>query len=263
VLSTAAILLLLSLPVTALADDLPSLANTGEPIRVPYICTDDDIQFAGMLCTERAPCAIYLELTAIAANSRKILVSGNLHSNSATINSVLLMSDDAGASWREPAGRIRGAALDQLQFFDPVHAWAAGEMQYPLARDPFFMLTTDGGASWRQRAVADDGAPGSVQAFSFDSVQHGELIVDAGNTAPSGRYISYESQTGGESWMVRSTVRQVPRLKAPAADPTWRLRTGHDGKAWEIEKREGGQWAPVAAFLIEVASCGAIVSKDQ
>jgi photosystem II stability/assembly factor-like uncharacterized protein len=238
-------------------DSVPAvISNTGEPMREPFTCTQDDIQFAGMECSEARPCAIYLELSAIAVNSRKILISGNIHSNSGTLYSVLLMSDDAGATWKEPVARIRGSALDQLQFLDPQRAWAAGETQYPLPRDPFFLLTTDGGASWRQRPVSDEGGPGSVQAFSFDSVQHGELVVDAGKSSSGGRYISYETQTGGESWMVRSTVDQLPRVKSTPPDPLWRLQTGKDGKAWQIEKRDaGGQWSPVAAFLIEIGTC--------
>jgi photosystem II stability/assembly factor-like uncharacterized protein len=237
------------------------LTNTGDPMRIPFACSEDDMQFAGMSCSEEQPCAIYLELTAVAANSSKILVSGNLHTNSATVYSVLLQSDDSGSTWKEPAARVRGSALDQLQFFDGLHAWAAGETQYPLLRDPFFLVTTDGGASWRQRPVSDDGGPGSVQSFSFDSLQHGDLIVDAGKTSSSGRYVSYESQTGGESWMVRSTVSQLPRARVAAADPAWRLVTGKNAEAWQVEKKEGSQWSSAASFLIEVAKCG--IPKEE
>lgn len=239
----------------ALAADPATLTNTGEPMRVSYACSDADIEFAGMYCSETAPCAVYLELTGAAANGRKILVSGNLHSNSATLYSILLESDDAGATWKEPAERIRGSALDQVEFLDAQHAWVAGETQYPLARDPFFLVTIDGGLSWRERPVTDDGGPGSIQAFSFDNTQHGELVVDAGNTSASGRYLSYESQTGGESWTIRSTTKQLPRIQSHAGDSSWRLETSKDGNAWQVEKRDGNQWTPTAAFLIEVANC--------
>jgi photosystem II stability/assembly factor-like uncharacterized protein len=265
VLRRCAIPVLCTAAFSALAADPVTLTNTGEPMRVPYACTDADIEFAGMYCSETAPCAVYLELTAAAGDGRKILVSGNVHSNSATLYSILLESDDAGATWKEPAERIRGSALDQLQFLDAQHAWVAGETQYPLARDPFFLLTTDGGSSWRQRAVTDDGGPGSIQAFSFDSAQHGELVVDAGSTSDSGRYFSYESQTGGESWTIHSTTMQIPPVRSQAGDSSWRVEAGKDGKAWQVEKRDGNQWTSAAAFLIEVASCDGqpVDGKDQ
>jgi photosystem II stability/assembly factor-like uncharacterized protein len=257
---------LLTLMVQANAQDSPVLTNTGDPMRVPFTCAEDDLQFVGMFCTEAEPCAVYLELSAVVPDGRKILVSGNIHSSTGTINSILLMSEDGGSTWKEPAARIRGSALDQLQFYDLQHGWAAGETQYPLSRDPFFLVTSDGGASWRQRPVTDDGGPGTVQSFWFDSAQHGELVVDAGRTSSGGRYISYESQTGGESWMVRSTVNQLPRIKgAPgqSTDLALRLQAGKDGKAWQIEKRDGAQWSPLATFLIETASCGAPAVPDK
>jgi hypothetical protein len=63
--------------------------------------------------------------------------------------------------------------------------------------------------------------------------------------------------------MVRATVNQLPKLKGTAADPGWRLRADPDGKAWQIEKREAGKWSSVAAFLIEIGSCGAGDGADH
>jgi hypothetical protein len=234
------------------------LNKPGNPVAVPFACAPEDLQQAGLLCTEDEPCPIYLELSSITPNGKKIFLAGNLHATSATLFSVLLASEDNGATWKEPANRIRGAALDQLQFYDLEHGWAAGESQYPLARDPFFFLTTDGGQSWRQRPVTDDGGPGSVQRFAFDSPDHGELVVDAGKRSPGGRYLDYESETGGESWMIRGTGDQLPKLKhAPivADNPDFRIRANKGGKSYQIEKRSGEKWEPLAAFLIEVANC--------
>jgi len=227
-------------------------------MRVGYACAEEDLQWAGMSCSDGEPCAIYLELNAVVSNGRKILAAGNLHSTSATLSSVLLQSDDSGATWKEPVTRLRGSVIEQLQFYDPMHAWAAGETQYPLPRDPFVLLTTDGGGLWRERAVGEEGNAGSVQRFWFDTVEHGELIVDAGKASSSGRYLSYESETSGESWLLRGSDDRLPVLRrAPAAadDPDWRIRTGTDGKAWQIEKHAGNAWEAMASFLIEVASC--------
>ena len=235
------------------------LTNSGEPIRVPFTCAEDELQSVGLLCTEDEPCAIYLELSGLATAGKKFFLAGNLHSSSATLSSVLLASEDAGANWKEPSPRLRGASLDQLEFYDLEHGWAAGELQYPLPRDPFFLLSTDGGKSWRKQQVTEDGGAGALQRFWFDSPQHGELIVDAGRSAASGRYLDWESETGGESWSIRSTTGEPPKMKrAPPVAPEnsdFRLRASADGKAYQVEKRLGEKWEPVASFLIEIASC--------
>lgn len=232
------------------------LINTGDPTRFPFACGEEDLQWAGMDCPEDQPCPVYLELSAIAASGGKLFISGDLHTTSATLNSVLLMSADEGLSWKEPAMRARGEALDQLQFLDATHGWAAGETQNPLPRDPFFLITTDGGNSWRRSPVGEEGGGGSILSFHFDSPQHGDLVVDAGGTAPGGRYVSYESRTGGDSWTLRGNGNQLPRARTASPESSdWRIEAGRDGKVWQIEKRAGGQWPSVAAFLIEVASC--------
>lgn len=240
------------------APPVPVIRNTGEPMKVPFACDEDELQSVGLLCTEDEPCAVYLELAGVAIAGKKIFVIGNLHSSSATLSSILLSSDDSGATWKEPAARVRGTALEQVEFYDLDHGWTAGESQYPLPRDPFFLVTTDGGASWRRRPVTEDGGPGSLYKFWFDSAQHGELIVDAGKRAASGRYFSYESETGGDSWMIRGTTDQLPKMKhAPAVfgNPDFRVRAAENGKAWLVERRNGEKWETAASFLIEVAGC--------
>jgi hypothetical protein len=234
------------------------LRNSGEPLRVPFTCAEEELQSVGLLCTEDEPCSVYLELSAIAPAGKKLFLAGNLHSTSATLSSVLLASDDGGATWKEPSPRLRGASLEQLEMYDLDHGWAAGETLHPLPRDPFFLLTTDGGSTWRKQPVSEDGGPGSIQRFWFDSAQHGELIVDAGRSAPGGRYLDWESETGGESWMIRSTTTEAPKIRrAPPVfdNPDFRLRPSVNGSAWQVEKRLGEKWSPVASFLIEVASC--------
>ncbi len=241
----------------ASAQDASLLANHGEPMRVGYKCFEEDLQWAGMSCNED-PCPVFLELSAVAAKGRKILAAGNLHSSSATLTSILLQSDDAGATWKEQAARVRGDAIEQLQYLDSEHAWAAGETQYPLPRDPFVLMTTDGGASWRERPVGEEGSAGSVLRLWFDSPEHGQLIVDGGKMATSGRYLSFESETGGDSWKLSATGARPAspgRVPATAEDPNWRIRTAKDGGAYQIENRGDDVWYPVASFLIETASC--------
>jgi hypothetical protein len=223
---------------------------------MPFACAEDELQAAGLLCTEDEPCSIFLELTSVASAGKKLFAAGNLHSSSVTIGSVLVASDDNGLTWKEPAPRLRGASLDQVQFVDADHGWAAGETQYPLTRDPYFLISTDGGTSWRRQQVTEDGGPGSLIRFWFDSPQHGELVIDAGRSSPSGRYLDYESETGGESWSIRGAVGTAPKIKrAPASfdNPDYRLRS--NGQSYLLEKRTGDKWDSVATFLIEIASC--------
>ena len=220
-------------------------------MRVGYACNEDDLQWAGLSCSDQEPCPVYLELTAVESQGTKILAGGNLHSTSATLSSILLRSDDSGATWKQPTAGIRGSAIDQLQLYDSGHGFAAGETQYPLPRDPFFLLTTDGGASWHKHLVGEDGDPGSIQRFWFDSPMHGEVVVETGKASTQSRYLSYESDTGGETWQLRGSSGRVPALKrapAPADDTGWRIGDAKDGNAWQIEKRQGDQWTSVASF---------------
>ena len=243
-----------AIPLMLLAQETAVLRNDGQPIRVPFACTSENLDWAGLACADDDPCSIYLELNAVAAAGKKIFVAGNLHAQSATLFSILLASDDGGLTWKEPSARVRGSALDQFQFYDSQHGWASGETVYPLARDPFFLITSDGGESWRNRAVTDEGGPGSIQRFVFDSPQHGELLVDGGKGAEGGRYKRYESDTGGDSWSIRSTTDAPPKMPyAPAADPDYRIAAGRD--TYRIEKRTGGKWSSIAVFAVIATTC--------
>src|SRR2546423_1661440 len=72
----------------------PVLTNTGKPMTVPFQCTAEDIQAAGLDCSERDPCPIYLELTAAESSGIRIFAAGNIHTLSATLHSVLLGTED-------------------------------------------------------------------------------------------------------------------------------------------------------------------------
>src|SRR5689334_18067533 len=52
-------------PQPAVPPPPPVLENTGKPILLPFQCTEDDIQKAGLSCTEDDPCPVYLELSAV------------------------------------------------------------------------------------------------------------------------------------------------------------------------------------------------------
>jgi hypothetical protein len=228
------------------------------PVKIPYACSEKDLAAAGMICSDENPCPVYVELSSASGAGKKLLVTGNLHGASATIASVLLVSDDDGATWKEPSPRIAGSALEQSQWLDAQHGWAAGEVQAPLSRDPFLLITSDGGATWRQKDIADDSIPGEVMRFWFDSPEHGELIVDGGRSAEGGRYQMYESHSGGDTWNVVSKTSDVPTLRRTPGliDPNYRIGADSRTKTYVLEKRNGDDWSRVTSFEIQVASCG-------
>jgi hypothetical protein len=245
-------LLVFNSPLVWCAD---AIRNTGEPMSVPFHCTEEDIAQAGLTCSEEAPCPVYVDLTAVASIGSKLFVTGNLHSDSATLYSLLLESDDGGESWTEPVARIRGAGLDLIQFPDFEHGWISGEMLQPLARDPFFLITSDGAKTWRQRPIFDDGTAGSVLSFWFEGATNGSLVMDKGSG--SARFQLYESPTGGDTWTIRESSEKPIRIRSmpPQGTGGWRVRPEAKTHAFRIEKLNGEAWKPLASFLISAGTC--------
>jgi photosystem II stability/assembly factor-like uncharacterized protein len=239
----------------------PVLEYSGKPMLLPYQCTVEDIQAAGLSCSEEEPCATYLEIAAVdPVGSSRIVAVGNIHSSAVTLYSVLLMSEDSGHTWKEAAERVRGAGLDRIQFLDPDTGWASGELLSPLTQDPFLMVTTDGGRSWRRRPIFSDGREdrfGSIQQFVFAAKDSGSLIVDRGAGSDGDRYELYESPDTGESWTIKETSVKPLRLKRspPAANPEWRVRADSVTQSFHLEHRQGNRWTTVAAFAVRLAPC--------
>ena len=227
------------------------LEYSGKPLKVPFVCGEDDMQSFGMTCTTEEPCPVYLDLTAVEAVNTRLFVSGNLHTASATLFSLLFSSEDGGKTWAEAHERIRGAALEGIQFYDFASGWIAGVSVQSLPRDPFFLLTTDGGKTWRNRPIFGESRPGSIDSYYFDSKNHGSLIVNINKS-----YELLETQTGGENWTMRQVSRSPLALKQTRRpDADWRLRADSKTKAFRVEKKQGPQWADVAAFSLDAGEC--------
>jgi hypothetical protein len=232
------------------------LANNGQPIIVPFQCTNEDIDWAGMTCSEEEPCPVYLELAAVESVGNRIFLAGNIHSSSVTLYSVLLASDDAGKSWQEPYDRMRGMVLDHIQFIDFEMGWVSGQSLQPVAQDPFLLITSDGGKMWRKRPIFSEGRAGTISQFWFSSRTSGTLLIDRSQSGEEGRYELYESMTGGESWMLREVNEKPIRLKRLApAETDWRIRPDAGSKSFHIEKRQNEKWTPLARFLVPIGAC--------
>lgn len=241
----------------AQAPPKPVLENAGQPLRLVMQCSEDDMQTFGMTCTPEEPCPIYLELVSIETVGDRIFLTGNFHTSVVTLASVLLASMDAGKTWQEPQSRIRSAGLEAIQFIDFERGWVSGQLLQTMPRDPFFLITSDGGKSWRQRSVFSESRVGTVEQFVFDSRDSGSMIVDRTQTGDTGgRWELFDTRTGGESWSLRqvsSKPLKLPRTRAVNTD--WRLRTDAKTSAWVLEKREGAKWLSVAAFLVAAGEC--------
>jgi hypothetical protein len=235
----------------------PPLVYEGKPLRVPVSCTEEDMQGLGMSCSAESPCPVYLELSGLEVAVGRMIVAGNLHTDAATLSSIVLASEDGGKTWVETHPRIRQAALDQMQFFDLANGWIGGQVIAALPRDPFFLVTADGGKSWRQRPVYGDPHVGSIEKFHFTSAAEGRVLVDRAQSGDGGRYALLESKTGGDSWgILQITALPPANLKfdrPPSA--AWRLHASGTTKAYQIEKREGQRWVTVSAFQVQAGSC--------
>lgn len=235
------------------------LQNTGAPISVPLECGDEEIQSAGLACTADSPCTVYLELAAVEPVGARLFVTGNLHTASSTLSSVLLASDDSGKTWSEPHERIRLAILEQIQFLDFETGWVGGQLVRPLPRDPFLLLTSDGGKTWRQQPLFEESRIGAIEKFWFDSRTEGSLWLDRTQSGEiDSRYERYETMTGGESWSIREAGAKPIPVKGVAAAPRdtgWRVRAHAASGSYRIEKRQGKSWQTMAAFSIELGQC--------
>jgi photosystem II stability/assembly factor-like uncharacterized protein len=235
----------------------PVFENNGKPMVVPFRCTDEDIRSAGLSCTDDDPCPVYLELSAMQSSGIRLFAAGNIHTANATLYSVLLGSDDNGHTWREVHDRLRGSSLDAMQFADAENGWSSGVVLSPLAQDPFFLRTTDGGKTWRQLPVFEETRYGSILQFQFDDKSKGTLILDRGPRSGSDRYERFETMNGGDSWTAKETSVKPLAVKRPANAPAsdWRSRADGNSRSFQLEHRQGQRWTPVAAFAVNLGVC--------
>jgi len=245
----------LLLALAGLAGAQTPLINNGKPMRLAYECSAGDTQAEGLGCSEEDPCPVYLELSNIDAVGAKIFVTGNLHTPSATLASILLASDDAGNTFTEPHARIRSSGLDQIQFVDPQNGWIAGSNLQSAPRDPFLLITTDGGKTWRERPIFEESRVAAIESFLFTTPAYGTLLIDA--RLDNGNRELYETHTGGESWMIQKSSAEPIHLarEKTAAAPGWRLRTDAASHSYVVEKSENNRWQKIASFLVNITSC--------
>jgi hypothetical protein len=227
-----------------------------KPFEAVAFCSPEKVQNLSLPCSAEEPCPLFLELAATEQVGPRIVVTGNIHTGSTTLESILLISDDGGRTWTEPHARVAASVLDNIQFLDIESGWINGHVLTNVPRDPFFLLTTDGGKTWRKRPVTSESRTGAVEQFWFDSRTSGRLTLDRLRGAENGlRYEMWESMTAGESWSIRQVDSRPLPFKRPERAPTLRLVTDAKTKTYRLERRDGENWTAVSAFSVSAGQC--------
>lgn len=251
---------------------LPALAmlttaQQGPPLQqLKFTCTHEDVDALGLSCSEEEPCPVFLELTSVESIGARLFVAGNFHTERNTLYSILLSSEDNGATWTEPHQRIRGGSLDQIQFVDFQHGFISGGVIGSLPRDPFLLVSTDGGKSWRDRPVFDEGRIGTIAQFFFESKNNGILLFDRTKRPEDGnRYELHETMTAGDTWIPKqfsSRPLQLKRAQLSAEERGWRLREDSKTKSIRVEQKNSS-WTTVAVFPIRAGECKPVVEPKS
>ena len=238
-------------PCLLLLSIVPLLAQA--PVHVEYTCPAEDIESFGLTCSEEQPCPIFFEVSAVESFGSHVFVAGDIHTATTTLYGVLMSTDDGGASWNESIARLRSTAFEQFQILGD-HGWLSGQRLEPLPKDPFLMITADGGRNWRQRALFDDGRFGAIADFWFDSAQAGELIFDDSVGKATAQEL-YGTQTGGDSWEIKQTSTKALHLKPHTKDAAWTVTAPAGSKTYLIEHNVNGAKLAFARFLIHIGDC--------
>ena len=243
----------------------PALENTGKSMRVTAQCKGEDVLVLGLTCSQEDPCPLFLELSDVELVNSRLILSGNLHTATATLESILLSSENLGKTWTEPFERMPGIGIDNIQFIDFEVGWISGQIQQTLPRDPFLLITTDGGKTWRKATVSGESRVGAIEQFHFESRTAGTLLLDKIQSGENGmRHELYETMTGGESWSLRQVSNKPIPWKYPkGVAPEWRIRADGPSKSYKVERRQGERWQAVASFLISAGECKPEEKPDE
>jgi len=236
----------------------PVYSSAAGPIVLPNLCAEVDLPALGLTCSEAEPCPTYLEFSSVESIAAVLVLAGNLHTTATTIQSVLLISEDSGATWREAHARLKASALESMQFLDFSNGWLSGQTSLGLPRDPFIMVTTTGGRTWRKIDLFAETRVGVIEDFAFQSAKRGWLLVDNKGSGDAGRYEFYETQTGGTSWELRELATRIPKAAQPGQRPpssSARIRIDEKKGLLRIEIRAANAWREVSAFKFKLEDC--------
>lgn len=230
---------------------VPVLAQP--PVHVDYTCTPEDIDAFGLSCSEDQPCPVFFEVSAVDSFGKSIFVAGDIHTSTTTLYGALLSTDDGGASWSEAIARPRSTAFEEFQIIGS-RGWLSGQRLEPLPKDPFFLITTDEGKTWRQKPLFEETRFGSIGQFWFSSAENGELIFDDSVGKATNQEL-YGTMSGGDSWQVKQKSTKALHLAGARANSNWKVSAPPGSTAYLIEHIVNGQKQTVARFLIHIGDC--------
>lgn len=228
------------------------LPLAAQQVHVDYTCTAEDIDAFGLSCSEQRPCPIFFEVSAVDAIGSTVFVAGDIHTATTTLYGVLLSTDDGGVSWNEAIARLRSTAFEHMQVRGD-HAWLSGQKLEPLPKDPFLLITTDGGKDWHARPLFEESRFGSITQFWFDSATAGQLIFDA-SVGKDVKQELYATMTGGENWEIKQTSPKALKLAGTHAS-AWTAAAPAGSKTYLIERGAGARKETLARFLIHIGDC--------
>ena len=232
-------------------------AQTQKPIEVTPQCTAELVESLELPCTEDAPCPLFLELSSAEAAGPRLIVAGNLHTGSATVQSILLISDDDGRSWADAHIRMPAAVLDQIVFHDFALGWITGHRLFGnVPRDAFVLITTDGGKTWRRKTVSSEAnRTGVIEHIRFDGKSAGRLAIDRVRSADDGlRYEVWETLTAGESWNIKQVDSRPLPFEPVKREKSLQFVPSKEGQVVRLQ-RGGSPPATVATFRVRIGEC--------
>jgi hypothetical protein len=223
------------------------------PVHVDYTCTQEDIDSFGLTCFEDRPCPVFFEVSAVDSFGSHLFVAGDIHTATTTLYGVLLSTEDGGATWSESIARPRSTAFEQFQIIEN-HGWLSGQRVEPLPKDPFFLITADGGKSWAQKPLFEETRFGSIAQFWFDSPENGELIFDDSVGRATNQEL-YRTMTGGAAWEIKQKSGKALHLSASRANAGWKISAPPGSTTYLIDRVVNGKNQTVARFLIHIGDC--------
>ena len=111
----------------------------------------------------------------------------------------------------EPAARVRMASLEHIVVTGQ-SGWVSGNVIQSLPRDPFFLVTKDGGKTWRRRPIYTEPTVASLEGFRFEGAQAGVAVLTS-----EGQSQRWMTTNGGDTWQIsETTTGKMAALKTAA-----------------------------------------------
>jgi photosystem II stability/assembly factor-like uncharacterized protein len=135
-------------------------------------------------------------------------------------------------------------------FADAMTGWISGQVYQSLLKDPYFLVTRDGGKTWRRRPIYSESTVATIEDFKFEGPREGTVITAAG-----GRRQRWVTHNGGDVWQITETLDRKPAALGGVVESAYKVRTDARLKAQVVERKEGTRATTVAAFAVEAARC--------